>query len=1001
MAVNTIDYKVVLDTSEVSTRMHEIRSQVSGALGNVQSDVSGAGGGLARFGHAASSGASMMAAGFDRAGQSARTVGSFMDPMMAFESHYGTIRAESSLAQEWAAYRGGAGAVAGFAPPGVGAGQYAQALTQNLSRRIQDTGAGFVAGAVPVAAGLAGWSAASAVVGGGFAGLAAGAVAGYAAEQMVSKGIEHGNKIFEEMGQLGEIFTAGRGFSTSEKFEFGSGMRDMAKRMNVSTNELGDMASGVRQMGMMPRSRDVSQSLEQFEGMAEDIRQVATGMQMSLGRATQTLRDVERMGLGRGAGGVFSAASTAEGLGTSLQGLISHVGMGQSVGQQVGIGASAGGGVFLQSAFAGGTGMGALTGQEQLMVGGAMGLGRTFGMHAVQNAMGPWGQMQMMAMMGPSGAEGLPGSAMGVMNQAAGNIFGGGDPIANMVEFTTNRQRMTGQLGATGIRQMQAQAIQSQAQMLMQMSPGLTEQRAYQFVGMQQGMGEHQSRAMAEYIGNGFRDVGPSRRAAGMPGAFAGGQGGRAAINAGIDSAARQESRLIKEETKMPWTRGIEWIGEKWADMRRTGAEHAAGVVEDRQRELGFVAPEAGDLAAVRQGMQSGTGMFGEVGVDLSAMGSRSGVAMQTVLAFGGAKPGGPGGILMGDQSVGAKEVGRSMGALGTQLGRLASGRLSSSTVTRAATMIGHRIAGDSFDVAGVAEKLDWNSTRATGGKDLKSLGYASHDIGQILQGTEFAKGFRKQGLALFGSEKGAEAMATINNFMQAQGYDGFDIGKKLVTAGATGMAGMALATRSKRTGLLSRLVGGSGTVEDEADKVVEQSRAVKDSVMMYSAGAPIAAGAMMSIPSKAAAMVTAEKTMGSKKDVDEAAKIVATKSFQEYVKVKGRVAPEIENAKRAEVMKAAFASNRPEAGRVAAKMLQTMNNNPKVAKELAASVDAMTSSSKKSKKSSSKGGRAVAFQSQAESFQGQVASALKKTAHTLEKVKVAMSAMESRLGKP
>jgi hypothetical protein len=304
--------------------------------------------------------------------------------------------------------------------------------------------------------------------------------------------------------------------------QFGQGFRAMAEKMNVTKNELGDILSGIRGMGMMPRTRDVQQSLKQFEGMAKDIRDIAVGMQTSLGTATRYLKSVEQMGLGRGAGGVFAAAGMAGRLGTTLGGLISHVGAGQRIGRAAGIGGGVGGGVFLQGAFAGARGLGALAGPERLMVGGAMGLGRAFGMQAMRNALGPSGQMQLMAMMGPRGAMGLPGTMMGTLNQAARNIFGGGASVANMMEFMTNRKRMLRKLGPTGIRQMQAQSISTEAKMLQKMFPSIGRQRALQMTAMNKGFGEHQARAMAGYIMRGFKDMRPSGRALGLPGLFGG-----------------------------------------------------------------------------------------------------------------------------------------------------------------------------------------------------------------------------------------------------------------------------------------------------------------------------------------------------------------------------------------------------------------------------------------------------------------------------------------------
>ena len=655
MAPNTLDFKVRVDTSEVATSMYAAQSMVSGVFGTPQSNMVGAASGLAQFAGAATAGAAMMYGGLQRG---MATVGQYSDPAAAFETHYGMVRAESSLAQEWAAYSGGPAAVARMAPPGVGAGDYTRALMENLGKRRDDVVSGFVGGAAPVAASIAGWYGASKVAGaigmGGIAGFAVPIVAGVAAEHIVSKGIERGNTIFQETQELGEIPTAGRGFSLADTHKFGTGLRDIASRMNISKNEMGDIASGIRASGMMSPTRDVEESLKSFEGMAKDIHDVAVGMKTSLGRATQYLKSVEQMGLGRGAGGVFAAASMAEGLGTSLGGLISHVGMGQRVGTATGVGAPVGGGVFLQSAFAGAQGIKSLDPQERLMAGGAMGLGRAFGMHAMQNAMGPWGQMQMMAM---SGGEGLPGTAMGTLDQAASAMFGSGDPVSNMVDFTVNRNRRTRQLGATGIRLMQAQSIQTRAQMLMEMSPEMSQKSALQFFAMQDGMNEVGARGIAGYIMRGFKDLRPSAASQGLPGIFGGAGTAERMARASVDTSARAMSRTVEEEGKWPHTRAIEWIGNKWNESKMAMAEATEEKIQDRLKSQGIVQPSHAALKAFTESLRTGGGIASSASIDLRGVGDAS-ERLGSILSFAGAQVSGgsgPGFILGSGQRVTAK----------------------------------------------------------------------------------------------------------------------------------------------------------------------------------------------------------------------------------------------------------------------------------------------------------------------------------------------------------
>lgn len=1044
MAVNTIDYSVNLDISQLGTRAHEIRSTLSGVF-------AGAAGGLAQFGGAAASGAAMMQASMAR-GMGA--VQSFTDPAMAYQAHYGMVRAQSQLGQEWAAYNRGAAGVAGFTPPGVGAGAYAAQLQQNFAQRVQRGAMGFARGAIPMAAELVAWRTGGAIgeaIGGTIGGIAGGLVLGAAAGHVVSKGIERGEKIFAEVNQLGQIATAGRGMTVGQTQQFGRGFRAMAQRMNVSANEMGDILSGIRGMGMMPKTRDVKQALSQFEGMAKDIREIAVGMQTSLANATRLLKDVEQLGLGRGAGGVTGAAGMAAGLGTSLRRLIGHVRMGQRVGMAAQIGGGVGGGVFLQAAQAGARGLGALQGPERRMVGGAMGLGRAFGMQAMQSALGPTGQMQLMAMMGPRGARALPTTMMGTLNQAARNIFGGGAPVANMVEFITNRRRMLRKLGPTGIRQMQAQSIATEAKMLQKMFPSIGRQRSLQMTAMNRGLSEHQARGMAGYIMRGFKAQRPAARAVGLPGVFGGGRAAQASIRASVDVAARQAAR--QSAVKMPWTRVVEGIGNWWARTRQRVARSSADFIRTRQREQGILMPRAADIRSVQRGLQRGQGILAGAGITTGAMGGRGAAAMQTVLAFGGARATGgvAGGIAMpGGRVIRAREAGRALTAIGTQLGRLSRGSVSQSAITQASVVIGSRIEGGKLDAKKTAENLRWNLRKSTGGsgdKTGRALQNLTHDIGQVLKGTEFEKGFKKQGIAIFGSKKGAEAMATINRFMRAQGQTGFDIGKALKAAGARGMAGAALAVRTRATGILSRLMGGRD-VEAEAKSIVTAAQRARR--RQRASGVPTSGaergleGDIVLVPTMAQARVMAEQRL-AKEGKKSASQIVQSKSFRDYVKTRDRLyyqpwrqaraeagkkftaktadqrksredwiktraeqlkkqaraktPAKLERAKRAAVLIEARASMKPGASEAAKRMVRTMDKDKKVSQDIASAVNAVAGDSKKrATRGKRPRGRTVAFQSQAQSFQSQVAQVLRKNTLALSQIQSTMKAMEDRL---
>ncbi len=1040
MASTRLDFEVNLDDSNFTSRLSAMRSNLSMMFGTAAGDFGGAMSGLAQFGGAATAAYGMMRGGLAQQ----MGVGTATDPAMAYSMHHGMLQAQSTLGQELQSVGmhplggGGPAAFAGMTPPGVGAADYTRMLQRNFAQRMTDTAMGAAGGAAVVAAGMGAWSiagaAAKALGAGPVAGLAVPFAVSMAADAIVGGGIRRGEKIFAEVQDLGRIATAGRGMSLGETHEFGRGFRSIASRMGISTGEARDIFAGIRQSGMMPETRDVQQSLSQFESMARDIRDISVGMQTSLATATRYLKDVERLGMGRGAGGVFAASGMAGQLGTSLGGLISYVGAGQRMGMATGIGAGAGGQLALGSAFAGAAGLGALTGGEQRMVGGALGLGRAFQMQAMQNALGPWGQVQGMAMMGPTGAQALPGTMMGTISQAAGNIFGGGDPIANMVEFTTGRSRMLGQLGGRGIRMMQAQAIQTQANMLQELSPGLTQQRALQFTGMQMGLSEHQARAMAGFIQRGFRDPRPSSRAIGMPAVFSG--GGGAAIRAAREGYIREDARQMAEASKMPWTKAIEGIGNWWSGVRQQAAESAADWTRTRQVAMGIATPTAGALAEAQQGFRSGTGMLASTGIDLADMGTRGGAAMATVLAFGGASAvGGMGaGIAMpGGQVISAAAAREAMRGIGTQIGRLSRGSVDQSVVTEAAVAVGTRMEQGKLKSETVAQNLRWNTLKATGGavdRTGNALKNLTSDIGQVLRGTEFEKDFEKQGIGMFGSGKGAEAMALINRFMRAQpGGKGYDIGRSLAQAGALGVGATALAMEAKGTEMVERLLGGEGNIEAEAQRIRET--AMRERITATGSLRGRGEAVAVNVPTEAQARVIAAKRMADRptKGIDKkvARRVLRSKSFQEYVKtrdslyykpwrdakkkgvsgeqLKAKARKEIskedlEKQRRAAVLKEARASNIPGAAQAAKAMIRQMDKDKGVSKGLSDAISAVVDTPKKKRRGRRRRqGRVVAFQSQQESFQSQVATALKKTTHVLDKLSKAIPAGGGKAG--
>lgn len=1034
MASTDITYRVNLDDSNLTSRLSAMRSNLNMMFGTAAGDFGGAMSGLAQYGGAATSAFGAMRGGLSQQ----MGVGTATDPAMAYSMHHGMLQAQSTLGQELMSVgmhplsAGGPTAFAGVTPPGVGAADYTRMMQRNFAQRMTDTAMGAAGGAAgPVAGSLAGVAAGYLTKGMGMlAGGAIGVGAYMAADAIVGGGIERGNKIFGEVQDLGRIATAGRGMSLSDTHAFGRGFRSMSKNMGISTGETRDIIAGIRQSGMMPETRDVQQSLSQFESMARDIRDISVGMQTSLATATRYLKDVERLGMGRGSGGVFAASGMAGQLGTSLGGLISHVSQGQRVGMATGIGAGAGGQLALGSAFAGAAGLGSLTGGEQRMVGGALGLGRAFQMNALQNALGPWGQVQGMAMMGPTGAQGLPGSMMGTIGQAAGNIFGGGDPIANMVEFQTGRTRMLGQMGGKGIRLMQAQGIQAQANMLQELSPGLTQQRALQFTGMQQGLSEHQARGMAGFIMRGFRDPRPSSRAVGMPSVFSG--GGGAAIRAAREGAIREDAQQLAESMKMPWTSAMEGIGNWWAEARQNMAEKAADWTRSRQVAMGIAPPTPESLAEAQQGFRSGTGMLASAGIDLAEMGTRGGAAMASVLAFGGAASTGGGGVgitMLDGQVITAASAQGATRGLATQLGRFARGQESKGLVREASIAIGTRM--ERGELTGeraktLAENLRANLLKATGGApdpEGMSAKWLAGNMGEVLKGTSLEKDFKKQGIGIFGSEKGAEAMSLVQGFInEQQGVRKTDVGRIIQQAAARGIGGAALAMEAKGADLVNDLLGAKKVdVEAEAREIIEKKTAEITKATQTSSlvNIPTPKPGERGVPTMAQAMATVRRRTRDQ-DVEgvtkaDANRVLRSKSLREYVKTRdalyykpwrdakkkgskggeklkdaarGKNTRKMELDKRQAVIDEAKATKNVGVIKAAKALLAGMEKEgSKHGKALADAVSMVPGAAPKKRRRRRRGGTVIAFQSQQESFQSQVATALKKTTHVLNKI--------------
>lgn len=978
MAVNTIDYKLTLDTSEIPIQMNNIRSQLSGVMAG-PSDIAGAQMGFTQFVGAAGAAYGTMRGSLDR------TVDPFI---ISQQPNYGVIQAQSNLFQELKATAFGPQAVANLTPPGVGAGEYTAALQRSLGERAVAAGGGFMRGALPIVGGLGAEAIASRLGGAAMAarfgplgpiGLAIGAF--YVGEKVVESAIERGDKIFAETQQLGEIAAAGRGFGVAETLQFGRGFRDIARRMGISANEMGDIAAGIRGMGMMPRTRDIQESLRQFEGMARDIRELAVGMQTSLGRATQYLREVERMGLGRGVSGVLGAAQTAAGLGTTLGGLLGYVQQGRSVGMQAQVGAGVGGALWLQSAFAGQAGAQDLTPEERLMVGGPLGLGRAFGMQALQTALGPQGQMQLMAMMGPRGAVPLPGTSMGTIEQAAANMFTTGDPIANMVEFTTNRNRMLNQLGAGGLRMMQAQNIQSQAQILMQISPNLTQQRALQFIAMQQGFSEHQARAMAGFILRGFRTRGPAGigMTAGLPAIYGGPAMAQAEMRIATDRIARQQAAAM--EFRGP----IDRLSEFWVDFRTSMAQAEEERRVQRLEKQGIVTGTSRFTPAISKSFRTGSGFLAQVPLDVRDFGASS-AHTEALLGFGGRQAVstgkyGPGIIIEGGR-VTADAAQEALSSAAHALAYEGRGRWTREErrkIDDYKKNIGMAMDRGEFDRKAFGERV-----RALRNKVTKGSGEARKELDvemmRFLKIAEpkLAEEYRERNI-------GGPQGAIMLRLMRSVGAPMQRYARAIAGGALSGAAGATI--RFERFTLLSSV------------KDIKAFQEFRDDISKHKQGE---------------ALPFIQLSPEQKQDYDQVKRVVYSQKFallrraihnarkrhdgnRQAVANDAKVVEAKENLVGYWTRKLTHPLNR----KIAQSLAKTAINDESLGKDLL-SLTSYVSTTKKKPGAKidqpQEEGMVRAFQTQGESFQSQVATSLRKTAHTLEEVRKSMTALTAKI---
>ena len=304
------NYVARLDTSQIMSGLSEIRSQVGMTLGG----AAGFGGGAlsqTNFGGGAATGMSQMMSSFSGGFGTPGLGGTFTDSAMSYSPHYGMQGAITTLAQEGLITHGGGGRTgmewAGrFAPPGVGAGEFAfAAMGNNIDRSIQFREAASLAGqsalfssaggllAGDVAMGLAtplgaigGGKLATSMFGAGaggagraIGGLAAGMGAMFLTSDYVGGKIQdHYADVEKTMGvtrELSDIVGSGRNLSRSQQAELGIATRGAATAIGMDVNQMGDIMALARDNGMLPNATDPGKFKEQGISTYTEMLQIA------------------------------------------------------------------------------------------------------------------------------------------------------------------------------------------------------------------------------------------------------------------------------------------------------------------------------------------------------------------------------------------------------------------------------------------------------------------------------------------------------------------------------------------------------------------------------------------------------------------------------------------------------------------------------------------------------------------------------------------------------
>lgn len=616
-----LNYVARLDTTQIMSGIAEIRSQVgmafSAPTGFASPAASIGGGGFSGMNNVAAGVSAQfqnMFAGFGPV--QSMFGGTFTNPAMALNPHYGMVQAQTSLEEEWGIHRGGLAAAQQMKPPGVSAATYALGVESNFINRQLDASHGaamaaqsaFFGGAAGLAAGevtsrlggavggALGGALAGRLLGAGAAGAGAalGGLAGMwygfdiGSDWAGGKIEKHYAEIEQVQGvtrELGELAGAGRGLSAMQRTELGISARRAAGDLKMDFNEMGDILALGRQSGMLPTATgdNSEKAREQFRNFARAIEEGSQVLGTSLAGATQVIKAAAQQGMSSQEGVIRAAGAGGPDLWMAQQARMSaFAGAGAGVGMSMGFTAAQGSGMFTGSLGAGAAA--GLSHDEMRIMGGGMGAAAFVGSTQMQMASSPLGNLQMMAGMGGglagAGMMDLPGAAM------AGLMSGGGDFLSNAGKFMVHQNEYRRGLGAGGIRTMARQQMQMGGEMIAELMPGLSDNEAQRMYAMSSmGMNPDQAKLLAGGGGGG----------GGRGSSIGGGMGADAQVRAVM---AMQESRLNSSFAAPELETGRREFGSGYALAGAAlGAGLGGGIVGGAVGGLGgLVAGNAGAL---------------------------------------------------------------------------------------------------------------------------------------------------------------------------------------------------------------------------------------------------------------------------------------------------------------------------------------------------------------------------------------------------------------------